>query len=207
MSRGLSGSASDVEPKAHARLKRLDARRPVAYACLSHQQSYRSGGALFDMQALQHRTKGPILAGRTFDRFEHNPPSALDQAFDPVPIAIAPPWKHNAEITRSYGVRRPVVALDFKKRCHCPFAARKEKESDDAPSPSKYTIPPKGLLVRHCRAAAGAPLQVRVEEGLDIAVEHALEVSFVVPGALVLHTLVGVQKVVANLRAKPGLGL
>jgi hypothetical protein len=53
----------------------------------------------------------------------------------------------------------------------------------------------------------GLPAQKGVEEAVEVAVEHALEVAHIVPRSLVFDPLVGVQKVVADLRTKPGLGL
>ena len=49
--------------------------------------------------------------------------------------------------------------------------------------------------------------KIGIEKALDVAVQHALEVAHVVAGAGVLDALIGMQEVVANLRAEAGLGL
>src|SRR5690606_3783337 len=62
--------------------------------------------------------------------------------------------------------------------------------------------------VRLDRLAAGsAPAKVGVEETLNISVEHRVEAAHVVAGAGVFHPLIGMQKIVANLRAEAGFGL
>src|SRR5450759_892977 len=56
------------------------------------------------------------------------------------------------------------------------------------------------LLAR--RAAAGSPHEVLVHEPVEVAVEHALGVADLVAGAQVLHHLVRVQHVAADLAAE-----
>ena len=50
-------------------------------------------------------------------------------------------------------------------------------------------------------------MQERIEKTLDVAVQHALKIADIVAGAGVFHPLVGMQKVIADLRAEAGLGL
>src|SRR5690349_7726199 len=51
-----------------------------------------------------------------------------------------------------------------------------------------------------------APAQVRIQEALDVAIQDALEIADVVAGSHILHPLIGMQEIIANLRSKTGLG-
>ena len=48
-----------------------------------------------------------------------------------------------------------------------------------------------------------APAEVGVEEALDVAVQDLVETSHRIAGASILDTLIGMQEVVADLRAEP----
>src|SRR4029079_14866024 len=56
-------------------------------------------------------------------------------------------------------------------------------------------------------ATGGTPLQISVEDTWNVPVENGVEAAHVVACAGVFHELVGVQEVIANLRAESGLGL
>src|SRR5688572_28640621 len=57
-----------------------------------------------------------------------------------------------------------------------------------------------GLLDR----LAGAPAEHGVQERLNVAVHYALKMRFAVTGPLVFDALIGMLKVIPNLRAEAG---
>jgi hypothetical protein len=56
-------------------------------------------------------------------------------------------------------------------------------------------------LLVNCRRSGirSLPPQVGIEKTIEVAVENALEISDVMTGSLILHPLVWMQKIVANL--------
>ena len=52
-----------------------------------------------------------------------------------------------------------------------------------------------------------SPLQVRIQESLNVAVEHAVEVANAVSRSGILYTLVRVEEVVSDLRSEADTGL
>src|SRR4051812_24780958 len=69
--------------------------------------------------------------------------------------------------------------------------------------PRQLESPPGFRLLSVGRAAAGAlPAEVRLDERIEVAVEHAVDVARLVLGAQILHELVRLEHVAADLAAQ-----
>src|SRR5205823_6378201 len=64
-----------------------------------------------------------------------------------------------------------------------------------------------GLVGRREQRAGGLLHQVRLDERIDVAVEHAVDVAGLLLGAQVLHQLVRLQDVIADLRTERDVAL
>ena len=69
-------------------------------------------------------------------------------------------------------------------------------------SDSRHSGGRRNIAIRLRRARRAAPLQVGLHERIEVAVEHALDVAGLVLGPQVLHHLVRLQHVAADLAAE-----
>src|SRR5665648_303129 len=118
---------------------------------------------------------------------------AASTAAGPGETPDAPPF------TRRLPRRGPGTPPQLRGSDPAPRGAADGRSSGPSyPTPPRPACPP--LLAR--RAAAGSPHEVLVHEPVEVAVEHALGVADLVAGAQVLHHLVRVQHVAADLAAE-----